>query len=604
MEKRPQKVSTSQQSTSTPSQRSRIWPILVGTIAALVCKLYLSRRASVIPTAAIPNAYAICTPSTSIYTVDEGDSVKDCILIENGTILAVGSARQIQEHWSAHYPSTPLKTFETPPGSAIVPGLADAHAHVLSWGAKEQLPLEDCTSIDDVVLQIKLYLLAHPDVLHDHSRWIVGMGWDQTKWPGGEFPTAEDLHREPLLRGRHIILSRVDVHAYWVSNVVLSELSNLPESVDGGIIVRDKSGKPTGVFVDNAMALVEKPEPTDAETLEYFETAMRDALRVGLTSIHDAATSPSEIAFFRRQVLADEGRLPIKLYLMGNVPSNDYWGDQIPRLIDHGPDKHLTVRSVKLFTDGALGSWGAALIEPYSDKPDTQGLLRSRPETLRKLAKQFHADNFQVNIHAIGDRANEVVLDIFEDVLSQPGADVDQWRPRVEHTQILQPSDFERIRRLGVLASVQPTHATSDMNYAEARLGPERIRGAYAYQSLLQASPGKRLPLGSDFPVEGINPLLGFYAAVARRAPDGTSPHGPGGWYPAEALTRTQALRGMTRDAAYAAFAEHARGQLARGFAADFVVLDRDIMQVPLEEILGARVLATVVDGKVAYGSL
>ncbi|KAI0298997.1 amidohydrolase 3 [Multifurca ochricompacta] len=178
------------------------------------------------------------------------------------------------------------------------------------------------------------------------------------------------------------------------------------------------------------------------------------------------------------------------------------------------------------------------------------------------------------------------------------------WRPRIEHAQVFQPSDLERIGKLGVIASVQPTHATSDMKYAESRLGPDRIKGAYAYQTLLQASPGKRLPLGSDFPVEGINPLLGFYAAIARCSPEGTSPHGPGGWYPAEALTRVQALRGMTRDAAYAAFAEHTCGQLASGFAADFVVLDRNIMQVPLEEILGTRVLATVVDGQVVYGSL
>ncbi|KAH9986218.1 amidohydrolase family-domain-containing protein [Russula compacta] len=534
------------------------------------------------------NAYAICTPPGSIYTVDEEESTADCMLVENGTILAptVSNSEQIRKFWSARNPNVSLSTFQTPPGSIIVPGFADAHGHILEWGANEQLPLDGCTSIDDVLQKIKLYLLAHPDVLHDHTRWIIGMGWNQNNWPGGAFPTADDLDREPLLHGRLVLLARIDVHACWVSNAVLSKLTNLPDVVYGGLIIRDEAGNPTGVFVDNAMDLINKPVPTEAETLEYFDKAMRDALRVGLTSIHDA--------------MADEGRLPIKLYLMGGSPSNDCLGSQIPRLVDYGLYKRLTVRSVKLFADGALGSWGASLIAPYSDKADTRGLLITPPQTLHKLVERFYEKH-----HAIGDHANEVVLDIFEDILSKPGADVNTWRPRIEHAQIFQPSDLQRIGRLGgVIASVQPTHATSDMNYAETRLGPDRIKGAYAYQTLLQASPGKRLPLGSDFPVEGINPLLGFYAAVARCSPEGTSPHGPGGWYPAEALTRTQALRGMTCDAAYAAFAEDTRGRLAPGFAADFVVLDRDIMRIPIEEILRTKVLATVVDGQVAYGRL
>ncbi|KAI9459905.1 amidohydrolase 3 [Lactarius psammicola] len=550
----------------------------------------------------IPNTYAICTPPNSIYTADDNDSTADCMLVENGVILSIGSIDHIRKFWSACNPNVSLKTFQTPPNSVIVPGLADAHGHILQWGAKERLPLHGCASIDDVLLKIKQYLLSHPIILHDPTRWIQGSGWDQTNWPGGEFPTADDLDREPLLRGRSIVLARVDWHASWVSNAILSKLTNLPDVVDGGLIVRDEAGKPNGVFVDNAMSLIHKPAPTDAETLEDFETTMGDALRVGLTTIHDAGSSPNNIAFFQR--MADEGRLPIKVYMMGLVDSNDYLGSQIPRLIDYGLHRRLTVRSVKLFADGALGSWGAALKAPYTDKPDTRGFLLTPSKTLHQRAEIFYEDGFQVNIHAIGDHANEVVLDIFEDILRKPGADVNTWRPRIEHAQIFQPSDIERIGRLGVIASVQPTHATSDMSYAETRLGPDRIKSAYAYQKLLQASPAKRLPLGSDFPVEGINPLLGFYAAIARLSPEGTSPHGPGGWYPAEALTRVQALRGMTRDVAYAAFLERTHGQLAPGFAADFVVLDRDIMQVPLEEILDTRVLATVVDGQVAYGRL
>jgi len=324
------------------------------------------------------------------------------------------------------------------------------------------------------------------------------------------------------------VLARIDGHASWVSNAVLAKFTDLPDVVDGGLIVRDEAGKPTGVFVDNAMSLIQKPAPTDADTLENFETTMGDALRVGLTTIHDAGSPPSSIAFFRR--MADEGRLPIKVYLMGRLDSNDDLDSQIPRLIDYGLHRRLTIRGVKIFADGALGSWGAALKAPYADKPETRGFILAPPKELHEQAEKLYEDGFQVNIHAIGDHANEVVLDIFEDILRKPGADVNIWRPRIEHAQILQPSDLERIGRLGVIASVQPTHATSDMSYAESRLGPDRIKGAYAYQTLLQASPTKRLPLGSDFPVEDINPLLGFYAAVARLRPDGTSPHGPGGW--------------------------------------------------------------------------
>ncbi|KAI0298999.1 amidohydrolase family-domain-containing protein [Multifurca ochricompacta] len=190
------------------------------------------------------------------------------MIIENGIIIATGSAEQIHQFWSVYKPNVSLKIVQAPPGSIVVPGLADAHGHILHWGAKEQLPLDGCSSIDDVLLKIKLYLLAHPDVLHDHTRWILGMGWDQTNWPGGEFPTSDDLDREPLLRGRSVLLSRVDVHAYWVSNKILSELSDLPEVVDGGLIVRDEAGKPTGVFVDNAMNLIKKPAPTEAENLK------------------------------------------------------------------------------------------------------------------------------------------------------------------------------------------------------------------------------------------------------------------------------------------------------------------------------------------------
>jgi len=290
---------------------------------------------------------------------------------------------------------------------------------------------------------------------------------------------------------------------------------------------------------------------------------------------------------------------------MGNVRSDTYWGSQIPRLLNYGKHGRLNVRSVKLFSDGALGSWGASLLAPYSDKPETSGMLLNTPQALSALVKQFWRDGWQANIHCIGDRANKLVLDVLEEIIEGDGAgNLTDWRPRIEHAQIMQASDLERVGRLRVITSVQPTHATSDMWYAESRLGPERLKGAYAYQTQLQVSPSKVLPLGSDFPIEGVNPLLGFYAAVSRLSVDGESPHGIGGWYPEQRLTRAQALKGMTLDAAYASFAENELGSLTPGKKADFVILDRDIMTVPFSEILSAIVQATVVDGLVAYGSL
>ncbi|KAF9028037.1 hypothetical protein BDZ89DRAFT_1101814 [Hymenopellis radicata] len=545
--------------------------------------------------------YIVCSPTDNIYTVDEANPRVQCISVAGSRIVNTGDYFAISdtEHHTFGFlePFLPTSVYDIlspevitlPPDSILVPGLADAHAHVIENGFKMQLQLETARSVADVIDLLVSYLRAHLEIGNDPTRWIEGLGWDQTKWPGAQFPTQArvlyraDFEKEPVLAGRLIALRRVDVHALWVSKRVLELVGDLPNDIEGGVIVRDEEGSPTGVFVDNAMSLVPLPKWSEEQVSMYFETTMQAALEYGLTSIHDAASEPDIISFMKRQ--ADKGNLPIRLYLMGNIASDEYWGNEIPRLIDYGRHGRLNVRSVKLFTDGALGSWGAALLEPYSDRPDTTGLMRSSKEALAKLIQRFWKDNWQVNIHCIGDRANNVALDIFEDIIvgeNLTEVDVAQWRPRIEHSQIMTPDDILRIGRLGVIASVQPTHATSDMWYAETRLGPDRMKGAYAYQSLLQVSPNKVLPLGSDFPVEGVNPLLGFYAAVSRLSVDGTSPHGPEGWFAHERLTRAQALKGMTLDAAYASFADSDLGSLTPGKKADFVVLNRDIMTVPV----------------------
>ncbi|KAJ3711845.1 amidohydrolase family-domain-containing protein [Lentinula guzmanii] len=576
---------------------------------ALFC-LWLSGR---IPFS--PDEYSICSKSGSIYTVDETNPQVECISIRGSRISYTESFQELQERTRSRNPASRLQNwlmsrlFRSPirisyiaSDAIIVPGLADAHAHIMNNGFKMQLNLDSCKSLTEVIDGVKAYIQSHPDIHRNSSRWIEGGGWDQTKWLEKRFPTAADFDADPLLRGRPIALQRVDGHASWVSNRVLQIIGKLPADVEGGSIIRDSNGAPTGVFLDNAMSLIPAPEWTDEQMAVFFDTTMKVALSYGLTSIHDAGSSPMMIQFMKSY--AETGKIPMRLYVMGHVSSDEYWGSQIPLLVNYGKHRRLTIRSVKLVADGALGSWGAALLEPYSDKSDTSGIMRSTPKAISDLVNQFWKDGWQVNIHCIGDRANHVVLDIFEDLIKVGNANITEWRPRIEHAQIMTVEDLERTGRLGIIASVQPTHATSDMWYAETRLGPNRIEGAYAYRTLLNGSQKHILPLGSDFPVEGVNPLLGFYAAVSRLSVDGTSPHGGGGWYSSEALTRAQVLKGMTLDAAYASFTEHEIGSLTPGKKADFVVLDRNIMRVPMEEILGTKVVVTVVDGKVAYGAM
>ncbi|KZT05240.1 uncharacterized protein LAESUDRAFT_235657 [Laetiporus sulphureus 93-53] len=578
----------------------------------------------------VPDSYALCAEEGRVYTVDEQNPSVDCLLVVKDRLLATGTIDDIRTHWDGHQTrlvntfyggepqaKKPLTVLHTPKGSIIVPGLADAHAHLTMYGAKMELNLEDATSMDDVLDRLEAYARAHPVnfTSDEEEAWIEGFGWDQTRWKGwrGAFPSKTDLASRPLLAHRALSLSRVDGHALWVSPRALDiaeRSGKLPGGrwprageMQGGEVVWE-DGEVSGVFLDAAMALVPVPPPTEATLEERAERAMRDALRVGLTSVHDAAVDGSMWRMFKR--MADEGRMPIRVYAMAHEELDGYWGGEFERVDGYGREGRLTMRSVKLFMDGALGSWGAALLEPYADKPDTQGIMRLEESELRDVVRKFWDDGWGVNIHCIGDRANKAVLDIYEELLAGNASEAEARRPRIEHAQIMRAEDLERTGRLGVIASVQPTHATSDMGYAETRLGPERIKGAYAYQTLLRSSRNGVLPLGSDFPVEGINPLLGFYAAVSRLDRSGESPHGSGGWYPQERLTRAQALKGMTLDAAYASFAENAVGSLSAGKKADYVVLDTDVMRedAPYAEILKTKVLTTVVDGRIAYGAI
>ncbi|ESK85235.1 hypothetical protein Moror_11382 [Moniliophthora roreri MCA 2997] len=585
---------------SSSSYKTKIL-LLLGAVGAWY--LLRARLAASVSHGA-PDSYALCTPDgDKIYTVDEKNSVVQCIVVHKKRIVDSGSLEHVKQRWEDTVGVNSISSMKqsrlnirfVKAGSIVVPGLSDSHAHILEYGASRQLPLEGTKTIQETVDRVRDYILANPDVQRDTSKFILGGGWDHTVWPGNSWPSAVDLEVDPIIRGRPIVLQSKDCHALWVSSKALEASLPLPLEVDGGVIVRDDSGRPTGMLLDNAQELIKQPLPNEDDLLKRFNIAVRDAVKYGLTSIHDAGLDPVSLNFFKRQAKLQQ--LPIRIYGMTFFDENgEYWGNTTEPVIATG-DERLSARSVKIFADGALRTGGAALFEPYTDNPSTPGFMRLDKEVLFKFIPLFLRDGWQVNVHAIGDRANSIVIDAFEASLS--GVNVTALRPRLEHAQIMLPSDMIRLGKLGVIASVQPTHAISDMWYAQNRLGPERVKNLYAFRTMIDM--GARITLGSDSPVESMNPLSGFYAAVSRLSPDGKSPHGSEGWFPEQRLSREEALRGMTIDPAYASFTEKTLGSLEPGKRADYVILSQDIMTVPVDKILSTEVLATVIDGQPVY---
>ncbi|KAH9913457.1 amidohydrolase family-domain-containing protein [Epithele typhae] len=555
----------------------------------LSTKLFFSHQA-------LHASYALCAPDGAhIHTVDPSNPRVQCLVVHDSHFIFTGSLDHVRSRWAASFPGR-LQVRFIKPGQIVVPGLSDSHVHVLEYGATQVMPLEGTRDIHETVERIEAYVLADPDILADTSKPIEGWGWDHTKWSPEHWPTYHAFEASDVLSGRPIILQSKDGHALWVSKTVIDSMGDIPEEIEGGMIMHDADGQPTGVFLDKAQDLVPRVKPTFKELHKRFISTVKDAHAVGLTSVHDAGFDPLSLQFFKRE--AEAGPLPIRIYGMKHFDeTSDYWGDAFEKII---LQNRLSVRSVKVFADGALRSGGAALYEPYTDNPETRGSMRIAPETLNDVVPRFMKDGWQVNVHAIGDRANGIVLDAFEAALT--GANVSALRPRLEHAQILAEKDMARFGDLGVIASVQPTHAISDMWFGETRLGPERVKGLYAFRSIIDH--GARITLGSDFPVEDMNPLTGFYAAITRVSFEGTSPHGPGGWFPEQRMTRAEALKGMTLDPAYASFTEHLLGSIAPGKLADFVVFDRDVMTVPPPQILDARAVATVIDGRPVFGAI
>ena len=500
----------------------------------------------------------------------------------DGRILAVGDAAEL----AARYPAAERIDAG---GATVVPGLIDAHAHLVDLGqALMQADLVGARSTDEIVTRLQAFARDLPD-----EAWLIGRGWDQNLWPDTAFPTAAVL--DAAFPARPVVLERIDGHAAWANSAAMRAVGRDLSGdwqPDGGLVLRE-GGQPTGVFIDTAARLLYDAAPApDAQWQEQaFERALRHLASLGLTGVHDMGTSDAEFALMQR--FADRGELSLRVRAYAHRDA-----DAIAARCRDGAYRHasgrLDMRGVKLMIDGALGSRGAALIADYSDDPGNRGLLVQDEAGLAAAVARARDCGLQVATHAIGDRGNRIVLESYARALGEAAAGDHRWR--VEHAQVMAPGDIERFAGLRLVASMQPTHATSDMGWAGDRLGEARLAGAYAWRSFVEA--GVPLALGSDFPVEFADPRLGLLAAVTRQDVHGTP---PGGWRTEQVLTAAEALHGFTAGAAWAAFDEDEVGRLAPGLRADFVVLGQDPLAMPGSELDALEVRSTWLDGRPVY---
>ena len=532
---------------------------------------------------ATPPADLIVT-NARVYTADDAHPQAEAVATRDGRVIFVGSAREAQALKGAS-----TKVVDAG-GHTVIPGMVDAHAHFNGIAQSlRNVDLTETHSYDEVIARVVARARTLPK-----GAWVLGRGWDQNDWGDTRFPTHDKL--SAALPDNPVLITRVDGHATLV-NANAMRLANLTAATTdptGGRILRDANNNPTGVLVDNAQNLAGRTIPRQKP--EEVRAALKDAItelhRWGLTGLHDAGASRAQIDMYESMAKAGELELRLDAMISDDSAALTHYFALGPRSALY--DGHLWVRSVKLYADGALGSRGAALLEPYNDDPNNIGLLVSPPVHIREVAERALKAGFQVNTHAIGDRGNRIVLDAYEAALKAvPTAD---HRFRIEHAQILAPDDIPRFAELGVIPSMQASHQTSDMYWAEKRLGQTRLLGAYAWRSLLAS--GVVIPNGSDAPVEQVNPLISFHAAVSRQDANNWP---AGGWFSDQRMTREEALRSMTVWPAYAAFQEKEMGSITIGKFADFVILDQDIMRVPVDLILKTNVLNTYVGGKEVY---
>jgi len=533
--------------------------------------------------------------NATIYTGSKENPRAEAMSVRQGRVIGIGGLDEVRTTIRRGEAAREIDLEER----VVLPGIIDAHGHMAGLGAfgLGVLELSSARSFEHVVKAA-----AAAAELKAPGVWVLGGRWDHESWISKQLPTHAELSK--AVPDHPVWLRRVDGHA-GIANARALELVGIDkntQSPPGGEILRDASGQPTGVLVDNAMALIEARIPASARGRgeDLLLKAQELCLAAGLTGVHDAGISPPDIEVYRS--LKEDGRLKLRMYLMVSGPYAMKYYDANRPIID----ERLTVRAAKLYMDGAMGSRGAWLFEPYADRPEDDqgnpytGLAVNSPEYIEAVARHGLEKGYQVCTHAIGDRGNAEVLDAYERALrSRPGfADMEHFnhRFRIEHAQLLRMDDINRFALWGVIASMQPTHCTSDMRWVEDRVGPTRARGAYAWRTILDS--GAVVAGGSDFPVESHNPFLGFYAAVTRQDLQGNP---EGGWMPHQKMTREEALHAFTLGAAYASFEESQKGSLEEGKLADFIVIDRDIMTCDEREIPGTKVLRTVIGGETVY---
>ena len=533
------------------------------------------------PTAVLAAPTAITNVKGYTATADSNWTSFSTLVFDDGKVLATGDKSLLKQFPKATIIDGKQKT--------LLPGLIDAHGHVLGLGFNQlNVDVRGLTSATASAQKVKAYSDKHPEL-----NWIRGRGWNQVLWDKKEFPTAKDL--DEYIADKPVWLGRVDGHAGWANTKALKLAGIDKNTVDptGGEIIRDANGNPTGVLIDNAMDLLTEKIPgySKQETQSALKLAQQHLSSLGITSVHDAGIGYNTWNLY--QQAAKEKQLNVRLYPM--LAATD---PALEKMLKAGhiksDDDFLSIRSVKVYADGALGSRGAALITPYSDKPAHVGLMLASPEHFTQLFNTILKYDFQINIHAIGDKANREALNHFEDGFKLHGGQ--QNRHRIEHAQVVHPDDIPRFKTLNIIPSMQPTHATSDMNMAEDRLGKQRLKGAYAWRTFLKQ--GSRIAAGSDFPVELANPFHGLHAAITRQNHQNLP---KGGWIPAESLSTAEALTAFTIDAAWAAHQDDVIGSLEKGKWADFILIDDDIFSMPTTDIWKITVDQTWVAGKAVY---